>query len=597
MPLVLQPLAEGDERAGADQPDHLAVERAVAIAGRQTARARAGSSARRRRRRARSSSPRARAPRSTAPPRPPTSASGAGSPATADSSAAVADQVRVAADRRGEVAVARRRQAGVAEVAVVVVGLLERAQHQAGQRPAAAAGRARTQSADQRRRLAHHLGRLLRGQVALGHRRRRHPERRQLVDQPLDRRRLGPLVDPVQRRDLALGQRNRATCSLAAIISCSISRWDSVCSDQLGADHVAVAVEAELGLGASRAPRAGARRAPQRAQRRRRRARRRQRLAPRLGRALGARRRSGRPGRSRAARRSGSASGRSTALRTRAPGHRHLDGDRRARSSPGHQRAGARWTAAAAASARPRRARRRWSRGGRPRGRRASAAARRRRRRRCGPTPATPPSSSASAEIASSKSRAVTGSIVNVGSSRRSRAPAERVARRRASAACAPRARPRGQSAPRSPRSSISAPITSRATSGRPSRRAHAWPGATRRGGRCPARRRPDSTTRSPTVARLVAADHQPRPGLEERLGDEELALPREHRDPRRRGAGPRPSRTAASLRSSAATVRSATCSAVSVLASGFVDGVHVGLDARRPRLHAAAARGCGRWA
>ena len=53
---------------------------------------------------------------------------------------AVADQVRVAPDRRGEVAVARRRQPGVAEVARVVVGLLERAQHQAGQRPAAAPG-------------------------------------------------------------------------------------------------------------------------------------------------------------------------------------------------------------------------------------------------------------------------------------------------------------------------------------------------------------------------------------------------------------------------------------------------------------------------
>src|SRR3954452_19403371 len=43
---------------------------------------------------------------------------------------AVADQVRVAADRRCEVAVARRAQAGVALVYGVIASLLERAQHE-----------------------------------------------------------------------------------------------------------------------------------------------------------------------------------------------------------------------------------------------------------------------------------------------------------------------------------------------------------------------------------------------------------------------------------------------------------------------------------
>ena len=75
-----------------------------------------------------------------------------------------------------------------------------------------------------------------------------------------------------------------------------------------------------------------------------------------------------------------------------------------------------------------------------------------------------------SAEIASSKSRALAGSIVNVGSSRRSRRSG---AARRATALArrAPRARPRRRSARARPRSSISASITSRATSGRPSTR------------------------------------------------------------------------------------------------------------------------------
>ena len=53
---------------------------------------------------------------------------------------AVHDEVGVAADRRGEVAVRRAREARVAEVARVVAGLLERAQDERRERLAAAAG-------------------------------------------------------------------------------------------------------------------------------------------------------------------------------------------------------------------------------------------------------------------------------------------------------------------------------------------------------------------------------------------------------------------------------------------------------------------------
>ena len=48
---------------------------------------------------------------------------------SAESSAAVGDQVRVAADRRGEVDIGGAAEPGVAEVAIRVVGLLERAKH------------------------------------------------------------------------------------------------------------------------------------------------------------------------------------------------------------------------------------------------------------------------------------------------------------------------------------------------------------------------------------------------------------------------------------------------------------------------------------
>ncbi len=93
--------------------------------------ARAGTRGRRRRRRARSASPRARRPRHCTPT---SSSSCAGAAVVVDAEPlqqrAVGHHVRVAADRRGEVAVARAGEPGVAEVPGRVEGLLERAQHE-----------------------------------------------------------------------------------------------------------------------------------------------------------------------------------------------------------------------------------------------------------------------------------------------------------------------------------------------------------------------------------------------------------------------------------------------------------------------------------
>ncbi len=65
--------------------------------------------------------------------------SGAGSspPIDRGEQGAVTDQVRIAADGRGEVAVAGRLEAGVTQIAVVVVGLLEGPQDQPRQSPPA----------------------------------------------------------------------------------------------------------------------------------------------------------------------------------------------------------------------------------------------------------------------------------------------------------------------------------------------------------------------------------------------------------------------------------------------------------------------------
>ena len=239
------------------------------------------------------------------------------------------------------------------------------------------------------------------------------------------------------------------------------------------------------------------------------------------------RRRCDRRGRSRAARRSGSPTGRTRCCGRGRRSINDLDRDRQ----PVLRRARAsrrRSTAPRGASARPRPGRTRSCRAGRPRGRPATAA------RTYADTSAMctqtrqRSSSSRAAEIASSKSRALTGSIVNVGSERRSRRPAATrtdVVGPGARPPRAPRARPPDRTERRSPRSTISASITSRATSGRPIRRAIvARPAAASVAAR--ARRAPRQVADGHAT---ISADHQPRARLEERLGDEELAAPLDH--------------------------------------------------------------------
>ena len=111
------------------------------------------------------------------------------------------------------------------------------------------------------------------------------------------------------------------------------------------------------------------------------------------------------------------------------------------------------------------------------------------------PPPAAP-ASIGSAEMASSKSRALIGSIVNVGSSRRSRrSPGARLTRSPAaraslsSAGSKPRARPRSSSSPS---------ITSRATSGRPSTRTTRTPAPRPREEPCTSTRSPAETSSLP---------------------------------------------------------------------------------------------------
>ena len=103
------------------------------------------------------------------------------------------------------------------------------------------------------------------------------------------------------------------------------------------------------------------------------------------------------------------------------------------------------------------------------------------------------PSSSRSAEMASSKSRAVVGSIVNVGSERRSRRRSSRTVARSAARASRSTA---GSKLRRRPRSIMSASRTSRATSGRPSR----WETTARPRARPLRLGAGTTTTRSPTA-------------------------------------------------------------------------------------------------
>ncbi len=94
----------------------------------------------------------------------------------------------------------------MAAVAVVVVGLLERAQDEAVERPGAMPG-ARDPVGHRGGRLTDRLRRLRRRQRTVGHGRRRHPEGGELLDQPLDGHRIRALVYAVERRDPVLLQK------------------------------------------------------------------------------------------------------------------------------------------------------------------------------------------------------------------------------------------------------------------------------------------------------------------------------------------------------------------------------------------------------
>ena len=124
-------------------------------------------------------------------------------------------------------------------------------------------------------------------------------------------------------------------------------------------------------------------------------------------------------GRSPGARPSGSASGRTRCAR---PSPRELELDRHRRPIRSRQqRAGVAREAVRQHRLDRARARTRWSLAGAPRGPASEPSGTCARRRRCGPTRASCRPRARSAEIASSKSRALAGSIVKVGSSRRSR--------------------------------------------------------------------------------------------------------------------------------------------------------------------------------
>src|SRR5436190_4551915 len=160
---------------------------------------------------------------------------------------AVTEDVGVAPDRRGEVAVVLKAEPRMAEVLRRVLRLLERPQDQRGQRPTAMADPADV-LVDEARDLPHRVGRLL-GRKQLRQRRRRDLERRELRDESLHAGRLGALVDAVQRRDLALREQPR---DLFVGGDHQVLDHPVRLGLQLRGrlDHVAVQIEAELRLGA-----------------------------------------------------------------------------------------------------------------------------------------------------------------------------------------------------------------------------------------------------------------------------------------------------------------------------------------------------------
>jgi len=157
----------------------------------------------------------------------------------------VDDQVGIAADRRGEVAIGGAAQSGMAAVALAVGGLFEGSQHERCICPAAVPAPSRLLG-NEPARLGGQLRRLARrGRAA--QRRGRDFELVQLRYQPLDPRRVRLGMDAVDRRhplaleqprDLFVGEDHQPLDQAMGL----------GLGDAAGADRVAARVEAELGL-------------------------------------------------------------------------------------------------------------------------------------------------------------------------------------------------------------------------------------------------------------------------------------------------------------------------------------------------------------
>ena len=294
------------------------------------------------------------------------------------------DQVRVAADRRGEMGVGGAAEPGVAAVSLAVGGLFEGTKHERCIRLAAVPA-PRGLACRQAARLRRDLARLARRE-ALAQRRRRHAERVQLGDQALDPGRVGLGVDAVERRhalalqelgDLFVGEDHQP---LDQPVGLGLGHG-------VGAGHVARGVEAELGLGGLDVE---AGRAAPLSQRRGDLARHRQRRGDRLG-------RPGATGEDRVelvvveagvGADAAAIEARRSRLAVRAQLDLGGDGEALAPRAPGCRR---RCSGHEATSARPPPGRRCCWRGAAPPGRAASRGAHGRRRRRYGPRPAPRP--------------------------------------------------------------------------------------------------------------------------------------------------------------------------------------------------------------
>ena len=220
--------AEADEGAAADHSRNLAVEAA--------SRGRASNSSRRSRKAAQTSSPvrsalaesRSRSEQCTAASAMQLGAGRVLLGADQRQQRPVGDQVGVAADRRGEVGVGGAAEAGVAEVRLAVVGLLHGSEHERCIRLAAVAAPLRLA----RRRGGWPRPRSRRpgwARCAWAAAASGSPARRAAPAAARSARGRAARA-PGRASATRLRSVSSATCSLVSTISCSIRRWDSVCS-------------------------------------------------------------------------------------------------------------------------------------------------------------------------------------------------------------------------------------------------------------------------------------------------------------------------------------------------------------------------------